>query len=331
MAVQMHNIWYDLEERAQLWAPTTLPTSFFVDSLLPEIWLPMEACQALENSLGIIWDEPSQYYLLNDATHDRLLRAQSTLTFTISGDLDKGVAINITLPYSALDLQLTSPLVAKTTYYFPVKRAKEPSQYLLGRTFLQDAHIVVDYDRGTFNLGQAIAPPQKRGGVHAIPKPSTGSSVQASYVPGPYRTITGSLRSPGLDRPPSGGSSFRSSGWAGIGVGIFMLMAISFGIFMFWRRGYRIHVKKEKGGLEEHGKPELEGDSQSWSKVLSKNLPELDTMEKKHEFCARETEKFELETSEQRVEADGKRLPEWIDEMHEMCASENRISRDMGK
>jgi hypothetical protein len=93
-----------------------------------------------ENAFGLIWDNGTELYLVNDSLHNALLLQNSSVAFTL-GNLS-GEKVNITLPYSAFDLTASSPLVPNTTHYFPLKRAANSSQYTLGRTFFQEAYVI---------------------------------------------------------------------------------------------------------------------------------------------------------------------------------------------
>jgi hypothetical protein len=63
--------------------------------------------------------------------------------------------------------------------YFPLKRASSPEQYMLGRTFLQETYISVDYDRWVFNISQAYSRGNPR--VFAITSPSNATSDVAPH------------------------------------------------------------------------------------------------------------------------------------------------------
>lgn len=58
----------------------------------------------------------------------------------------------ISLPYSAFDLNISWPHVESSTYYFPLKRAANDTQYTLGRAFLQEAYIIADFERQNFSV-----------------------------------------------------------------------------------------------------------------------------------------------------------------------------------
>lgn len=111
----------------------------FVDSELPYIWLPQDACQAFEHAFGLTWNATSEMYLVNNTLHSELQAMNMSVTFTLGVGKSGGETVDITLPYAAFDLTATPPLVENTTSYFPLKRAANDTQYTLGRAFLQEA------------------------------------------------------------------------------------------------------------------------------------------------------------------------------------------------
>lgn len=131
--------------------PTSIPA--FLDSSLPYIWLPIEACTLFEKAFNLTWDSTTKLYPISDSQHTTLLAQSPNITFTL-GNLTDGVSVDITLPYSAFDLSIQPPLVTNTTRYFPLKRAVNYTQYVLGRTFFQEAYVFADYDRLKFSVSQ---------------------------------------------------------------------------------------------------------------------------------------------------------------------------------
>ncbi len=118
--------------------PSGIPA--YIDSTVAGITLPTEACQAFERAFGLTYDEKRKLYPVDDALHPALLEQNASVTFTIGQTTAAGGKImNITLPYASFDLKATPPFVNKTTNYFPLQRANDPTQYTLGRTFLQEA------------------------------------------------------------------------------------------------------------------------------------------------------------------------------------------------
>jgi hypothetical protein len=118
--------------------PSSIP--MLIDSTVPYIYLPIEACAEFEIAFGLTWDNSTQLYLLSDAQHTALQTQNPNITFTL-GNLTSSTNIEITLPYAAFDLTVSYPIVANSTRYFPLKRANDSSQYTLGRTFFQEACV----------------------------------------------------------------------------------------------------------------------------------------------------------------------------------------------
>ena len=111
----------------------------FIDSSIPHIWLPIEACQAFEDSFGIQWNSTVGRYLVNRTTHTQLQNKNPSVSFILGNSVNGGSTVNITLPYASFDLNISAPFVDTDRYYFPLRQAANDSQYTLGRTFLQEA------------------------------------------------------------------------------------------------------------------------------------------------------------------------------------------------
>ena len=116
------------------------PISMFLDSTVPCIYLPEAACSIFESTFGLVWDNKTELYLLTDAQHTALQTQSPNITFRM-GNLTSTNTVDIVLPYSAFDLEVSYPIVANATRYFPLKRANDSSQYTLGRTFFQEAYV----------------------------------------------------------------------------------------------------------------------------------------------------------------------------------------------
>ena len=115
------------------------PIRIYLDSTDANLWLPGAACDAFEAAFGLRADPASGLYLVNDTHHNALLDADAEVTFRLSDVAGGGDTVKIVLPYAAFDLRAESPLVAEPSYYFPLKRAANETQYTLGRVFLQEA------------------------------------------------------------------------------------------------------------------------------------------------------------------------------------------------
>ncbi|KAL9634140.1 MAG: hypothetical protein Q9204_003116 [Flavoplaca sp. TL-2023a] len=125
-----------------------------IESDLPHLYLPSPACKSFERAFGLRWDASKDLYLVNDANHARLRALNPTISFSFGQSNSK--VVNITLPYQAFDLQVTKPIADNGTNYFPLRCSSDPSQYILGRAFLQETYLVVDYERSNFSLSQVV-------------------------------------------------------------------------------------------------------------------------------------------------------------------------------
>lgn len=142
LTVHIDGISLNDSSRSSSLLPTSIPA--YIDSTVPHIWLPVEACALFEDALGLTYDNVTELYLINDTQHTNLLSQNPSITFTL-GNLTAGVDVNITLPYAAFDLSVSYPIVASSTRYFPLKRAANATQYTLGRTFLQEAYAFIPF------------------------------------------------------------------------------------------------------------------------------------------------------------------------------------------
>lgn len=88
------------------------------------------------------------------------LLAKDPLVRFAVGPEATGGAVTINMPYWSFyhtaKLNLTSS--SADHLYFPIKRAANNNQYILGQTFLQSAYVSVDYHHQTFTLSQALYP-----------------------------------------------------------------------------------------------------------------------------------------------------------------------------
>ncbi|KAE9961413.1 hypothetical protein BLS_002152 [Venturia inaequalis] len=126
-----------------------------IDSTVPHIWLPRAVCDKMEAAFGLTYDNKSDLYTVNDTMHAQLQAMNPSITFKL-GDTayDTGNGTNIRLPYGAFDLKVGWPTYSEDVNYFPIRRANNETQYALGRTMLQEAYVVVDYERKNFSLHQ---------------------------------------------------------------------------------------------------------------------------------------------------------------------------------
>lgn len=193
----------------------------YIDSTVPQIWLPEEACKAFEDAFDLTYDNETELYLLDSDTHTKLSDLNPNVTFTIAGGLSGGTTVDIVLPYAAFDMQATPPYqgLIEQTYYFPLRRAANDTQYTLGRTFLQEAYLFVDWERETFNVSQCAWTEDMTAHIVAVRSSNDTASTGGSQ--------SGS----------SSGGGLSTGAIIGIAVGIAVaaVVAIILGFFC-WRR-----------------------------------------------------------------------------------------------
>ncbi|KAG9916951.1 acid protease, partial [Aureobasidium melanogenum] len=166
-----------------------------IDSTVSQIWLPLDACQAFEQEFGLVWDSTYNLYIVNSSLHASLLARNASVNFTIGTTASGLQQTTITLPYAAFDMTAQSPYqgLADRSNYFPLRRAANSSQYTLGRTFMQEAYITVDYERAKFNVSQCVWP-QNIGDVPEIvviePAPSSQNSGYSGASSGAVTSST---------------------------------------------------------------------------------------------------------------------------------------------
>jgi hypothetical protein len=130
-----------------------------IDSTVPELWLPRPMCDEFERAFGLTYQNKSNRYLVNDTMHEEVKDLNPFITFHIANNTrNGGNTTQVLLPYAAFDLQLGWPISNTSTNYFPLRRATNESQYKLGRVFLQEAYLIVDFERRNFTISPAQFP-----------------------------------------------------------------------------------------------------------------------------------------------------------------------------
>jgi len=161
-----------------------------IDSGVPDIWLPRDACDVFEQAFGLTYDNTSQRYLIDDATHTKMDQLNPIVVFNIGPladasntktETNSGSSVAIKLPYAAFVLQASYPLYPNATLYFPIRRAANDTQYTIGRAFLQEAYITVNYERSVFHVSQATSSTSNE--QNLIPISSTDSTFDTISHP----------------------------------------------------------------------------------------------------------------------------------------------------
>jgi type II secretory pathway pseudopilin PulG len=207
------------------------PFSMYIDSTVAELWLPVEVCEAFEDAFGLVYDNNTGLYLVDDQLHDRLQAENPSITFLLGQKYSTNATINITLPYDAFDLQASSPYkgLANATNYFPIRRATRDNQFTLGRTFLQESYLTVDWERQNFSISACNWMLDENKNIVPIISPKyTGEN----------------------DAPSSGLSTGAIIGIA-VGIGLVVILAAGASFLWFRRRRQRQMDDKAKADYAE--------------------------------------------------------------------------------
>ena len=159
---------------------------FTIDSSTPYLWLPEAACLEFERALGLTYDDTVELYTFgsNSTQHEFLVDLNMTFHFAVADLPGSSNSVSLSLPYEAFDLQLSYPYPglnaaqsSPPTNYFPLRKAANHTQYTLGRAFLQETYLKVDYERHNFSVFQATFSPNALANTDLIsitrPKNST--------------------------------------------------------------------------------------------------------------------------------------------------------------
>jgi Eukaryotic aspartyl protease len=125
-----------------------------IDSTLPYLWLPKAVCDRFETIFGLTYDATTDHYIVNDTMRQRNIDNNAKVMIKLADTVTSPNTSTITLPYAAFDLQASWPIYNTETNYFPLRRAPN-GIHVLGRTFLQEAYLTVDYERNNFSVAQA--------------------------------------------------------------------------------------------------------------------------------------------------------------------------------
>ncbi|KAL5384387.1 hypothetical protein PMIN06_009691 [Paraphaeosphaeria minitans] len=207
------------------------PFSAYIDSTVAELWLPVEVCEAFEDAFGLVYDNTTGLYLVDDQLHDRLRAENPSVTFLLGQKFVTNATINITLPYDAFDLQASPPYKGLTgvTNYFPLRRATRDNQFTLGRTFLQESYLTVDWERQNFSISQCNWVLEENKNIVSIISPKYTGENDVS----------------------SGGLS--TGAIIGIAVGIGLVVIFATGAIFLWFRRRRQKQMDEKAKLNYAG------------------------------------------------------------------------------
>ena len=211
------------------------PGLYLIDSTIAQNYLPQDACAAFEKAFNLVLDNTTGLYLLNDTQHANLLAKNPNITFTIGAQATGGETIDITFPYAAFDLNVSYPITTNATRYFPLVPAVNSTQYTLGRQFLQEAYITIDYQRQNFSVYQRTWSLNSDKHIVSISPPPNSTESSTSGATGTGGSGTNTKKSSGIG----------TGAIVGIAVGVIGIFII-IGSVLFWRR----HKKRKAAEKE---------------------------------------------------------------------------------
>lgn len=206
--------------------------SAIIDSTFPYLVLPGEICDKFVEKFNLGFDNSTGLYTINGTAHERNQVQNATVAFRIgSQPTGSDAYTTIEFPYSAFFLTANSPIYNNATNYFPIKKSSNGIN-ILGRTFLQEAYIVVDYERANFTVAPAVF-----------------SDIMPSED---LVTIFNTTYSPPKSSSESDKSGLAAGTIAGIVIGIIAAFALIGGIAFFY---YRRRRNAKQRILEQEEKP----------------------------------------------------------------------------
>lgn len=198
---------------------------YTIDSSTPFFWFPGTLCDAIATRLGLEYNGTLELYTYgsNFSGYEAAKKSNFSFTFTVSDLPDSENVIDITLPFSAFDHELSYPFPgiggtasSQGVRYFPLRKTSDPRQFTFGRVFLQEAYLAVDYERRKFSISRAKFP--------------SDGGADKDIIDIPSGNLSG-------DSPdPKKGMSKGIAAGIGVGVAIFVLVIACIAITICLRR-----------------------------------------------------------------------------------------------
>jgi hypothetical protein len=210
-----------------------------IDSTIPFLVLPDIICAQFQEKFRLGYDSDLNLYTVNSSSHDYNTQQNATVTFKIGDSVQDSIDFaSIALPYAAFDLQYGDATGEESVNYFPIKRSKD-GIYTLGRAFLQEAYIVVDYERSNFTVAPAMY-------SNPMPAENLVTIFNKTYTLG------------GSGNVPDSSGGLGSGAIAGTVVGIVVAFAIA-GVlaFCWWRKRKTKNEAAQKASESQQFDPTL--------------------------------------------------------------------------
>lgn len=239
------------QDKPSQWSSTTeilsnWNSSFtaLVDSTTPYLWLPEMVCDRFADAFNLTYNSTfGLYTLTNDQYREFTSKNSLEFTFSLSSfdnnndfgmPLEVPGVVNITLPLRAFVSLLQYPFAGEAIKYgypavpyFTLRRA--PTNYfIIGRSFLQEAYLITEFDRSTYSIHQALFPPTNVTNLQLVKQPNN------SPFPGP---------------PPQKRGGLTTAQMAGIAVGVVLVCLAVLGACCYFRQ--RRRRRRPKGNVSE--------------------------------------------------------------------------------
>jgi len=254
---------------------TTRSVQVRANPTVPQLYLPGNTCETIASHLPVSIDQELGFYVwkTNDPLYHEIINSPAYLQFTferVGGQSN----LEINVPFSLLNLTLTSPITDSDTPYFPCK-AYVPSasapEFHLGRAFLQAAFIGMNWDiiPTRWWLAQAPGPQAVQPSVTAIVNGTTEISPVADaslwteswngiWTPLPTSANSSSTSSASPNRNSNienGGLSTGAIAGIAVACGIVGLVLLGFVLFWFYRGGRRSPQMTSSPAYTAHSEP----------------------------------------------------------------------------
>lgn len=139
-----------------------------LDFTLPFLWLPTDACDRIASLFNLRYDAVLNLYIAGDNDDAQMIEGNTQFIFDLGDSVHPAERVSIVIAYSAFNHALSWPIYNGTTRYFPMRRTNT-THYTLGRAFMQEAYMIVDYERDSFSVHQASQSIPQQQKVIAIP------------------------------------------------------------------------------------------------------------------------------------------------------------------
>ncbi|TLS29821.1 hypothetical protein PpBr36_01263 [Pyricularia pennisetigena] len=175
-----------------------------IDTSFPYLALPESICDRFADALNLTYNSTFDLYMFSGdqlTSPDSALRADRlNFTFSLSSwdnnntlgkPLEDPGVINITISGQAFSQYLTYPY--RNSFepydpglaYFPLRRAKNVNEFVIGRAFMQEAYMITKYEERLFSVYQARYPSNAASNYSVKPISRPANSDYPAFVPKP--------------------------------------------------------------------------------------------------------------------------------------------------